>query len=255
MSEQITLREFIARPLRGNYNSVRYRFWMLPLEWLSYLIKYRLTGRTWIDFYADRMDGFQKSGSANRPLSEAYLEGGRQDAQYMIKHGLKPNHTMLDYGCGVMRTGVPVIQYLAEGQYIGVDISEERIDMGRRLARSHGITKDQYRAFKVTDCLLREIEDDSVDFAWALSVINHMPEPDIRTAFKSMSRVLKPDGQFLFIFNVGDKARRMRIKDWWYPEADMRRWCEEGGLTFEIMTDREQPAEYTKMVRATVAAV
>ena len=223
--------------LRGDYNSVRYRWYRLPREHLSLFFRYRLTGRSWIDFYADRMDGFQKGGSASLPLKPAYLESAIEDFEYIKSRGLKPDHVFLDYGCGVLRTGAHIIRYLEGGRYVGVDISGERIAKGRRLLAESGIPEDAYTTHTVHDAALGELAGQRFDFVWAMSVINHMPEKDIRVFLKALRPLLNENGQFVFVFNVDEKVRRMRIKDWWYPEPLMRRWCEEAGFRFE--TDRK----------------
>ena len=64
-----------------------------------------------------------------------------------------------------------------------------------------------------------------------------------------MRPLLNEGGQFLFVFNVDDKVRRMRIKDWWYPKSLMRRWCEEAGFHFEILPDYKDTRDYTVMGR------
>ncbi len=50
------MRQAITKFLRGDYNSVRYRFLILPRQWLHYFFAYRLFGKDWTEFYADRMN-------------------------------------------------------------------------------------------------------------------------------------------------------------------------------------------------------
>ncbi len=243
------IREKLLVFLRGDYNSVRYRWFRLPREHLSLFFRYRVMGRSWIEFYADRMDGFQKGGGSSRPLKPAYLEGAIKDFEYIKSRGLEPDHAFLDYGCGVLRTGAHIIRYLESGRYVGVDISEERVAKGRCLLAESGIPEDAYTTHIVRDTALRELAGQRFDFVWAMSVINHMPAGDIRSFLEALRPLLNERGQFLFVFNVDDRVRRMRIKDWWYPESLMRRWCEEAGFHFEILPDYKDTRDYTVMAR------
>ena len=47
------------------------------------------------------------------------------DGQDMLKllkrHGLKPSHRLLDFGCGSLRVGRWLIKYLNRGRYFGID--------------------------------------------------------------------------------------------------------------------------------------
>ena len=245
------MKERVIRWLRGSHNSVRFRFIILPRQWLTYVFLYRLRGRSWIDFYGDRLDGYV---DVEKPLPAAYTAHSQGYFQYMLKHGLESHHHFLDYGCGFLRTALPVIRHLTEGRYVGVDISPQRIARGIRYLRTNGTADGTYDVHAVKDCELRELEGQQFDFVWALSVINHMPEQDIRVMLRAVRRLMAPDGRFLFVFNEGKTTKRWRIKDWWYPLADMRSWCEEAGFAFEILPDYEEPGGYTRMAQLTVPA-
>ena len=44
------------------------------------------------------------------------------DAAVLERHGLKPEHRVLDIGCGVGRVALPLTRYLTSGTYDGFDI-------------------------------------------------------------------------------------------------------------------------------------
>lgn len=246
----LSLRERLARPLRGEYNSVRYRFMILPWEWFRFGL-HRLGGGSWLSFYANRLDvmGLEVM---ERPLKPAYLEGALTHVEYLKKHGLRPEHRFLDYGCGVLRHGLNLIPYLNAGNYVGVDISAQRLEKGRREMTAAEIPPDSYRLVLVRDCRLRELEKNRFDCIWAQSVLTHMPVPDIRIMLRAMHRLIAPGGQFLFTFAIAREARRRNFKDFWYPEPVMRSLCEEAGYRFEILPDFEEGG--TVMARLTLPA-
>ena len=86
--------------LRGDYNSIRYKYYRLPREWLEYFLLYRLRGKNWVDFYAARLDSAQQV-NRDAPLHESYILQGQMHFDFMKSQGLKPSHTLFDYGCGV----------------------------------------------------------------------------------------------------------------------------------------------------------
>lgn len=247
------LKESVLQFFRGDYNSIRYRYFRLPKEYATFYFLYRLRGKSWVDFYSERLDRSQAGRPGDINFSPAYLESGKQFLAFMIKHGLEPHHRFLDYGCGVMRTGVQVVQHLEPNLYVGVDISEERLTKANLLAAKTGIDAGRYRTILLHDCELKELEGMAFDFVWAWSVINHMPEDDIRTMMRSMRPLLAPGGRFLFCFNRSERPYRMRLKDWWHPVPLMREICDGAGFDFELLDDMPltQPPE-TVMAQLTV---
>lgn len=50
-----------------------------------------------------------------------------------LKHvGLQPEHYLLDIGCGTLRGGIPIIEYLEEQHYHGVEVRDSVLEAGRR---------------------------------------------------------------------------------------------------------------------------
>lgn len=45
-------------------------------------------------------------------------------ANFLIDRGLRPDQTVVDYGCGPMRVGRHLVSYLETGKYIGIDQNE-----------------------------------------------------------------------------------------------------------------------------------
>lgn len=228
--------EAFKSALRGRHNSLRYKFIALPKEWLVYFISYRLRGRSWVDFYAHRLDAYVPE-NGNKPISQRYLDGGQVHLNYLIAHGLQQHHRLLDYGCGMLRSGLHFTRFLDPQCYVGVDISGHRIDRGIKLLAEHGVSPDSYETYVVGDCRLAELNGQSFDFIWANSVVTHMPMENVRTAFLAVRALLNPDGQFLFTYAEAERSRRMNIKDFWYTRDEMQAMCTACGLSFEIQED------------------
>ena len=76
----MAVRQAIIKMLRGNYNSVRYRFLILPKQWLHYVFAHRLFGKDWTEFYTDRINREAEISRDKRP-SDRYLE---QSASHLV---------------------------------------------------------------------------------------------------------------------------------------------------------------------------
>src|SRR5215467_8155915 len=98
---------------------------------------------------------------------------GKVELAILKLEGLRPESSLLDFGCGVGRLALQAIPYLASGRYLGLDISPTMIENARKLAgdRLPGM-QDQYR-FEVNEG--ENIASDSTfDMVCAFSVFTHM---------------------------------------------------------------------------------
>ena len=57
-------------------------------------------------------------------------ELGLFQLEQLAGHGLLPEHTLLDIGCGCLRGGVHFVRYLKAGGYYGHDLHPELIETG-----------------------------------------------------------------------------------------------------------------------------
>jgi SAM-dependent methyltransferase len=226
----------ILNKARGRHKSLKYRFWVLPKDYIR-LFFYKITGRSWIQYYTDYIE--TKDAETLKP-EPVYLDVGEEFLSYLKEHGLRPEHRLLDYGCGILRGGLQFIPYLQPGNYVGVDISPTRLEQGRRLMAEAGVADDRYETHHVQDCSLKELGDRTFDIVWAHAVLMHMPEQDIRTLLSSLKAHMAPGAVFYFTFfpsqKLGtDQIARDQVRDFYYPTDFMRKLFEDAGYSFEIM--------------------
>ena len=127
---------------------------------------------------------------------------GKLQFDFMIKQGLKPNHKLIDIGCGCLRGGIHFIEYLIPGNYYGTDIHDELI--------STGIEKELKPLGLDTKCIPEnfsinpnfDFSNFSVlfDYALALSVFTHIPFNDIRLCLTNLAGSMKVGGKFYATF-------------------------------------------------------
>jgi SAM-dependent methyltransferase len=101
------------------------------------------------DFFAETTEKKLRKGQAHASLgpnllgNNVYGISGRDYFERLLSYGLKPEDTCVDYGCGTLRLGIHVIDYLGAGAYWGLDISDFLLDEGRKL-----IGEDRWEAKK-----------------------------------------------------------------------------------------------------------
>lgn len=103
--------------------------------------------------------------------------------------------TMVDLGCGPGQT----TKFLAEhgvNRLIGIDLSPDMIETAKRL--------NPRLSFRVGDMLKLDDPDAAFGSAVAFYAIVHFDDLQLRAAFQELHRVLKPGGQCLLAFHVGN---------------------------------------------------
>ncbi len=174
----------------------------------------------------------------------APIKVGRLQFEYLKKCGLKPQHSLLDYGCGALRLGRYAIPYVAPGHYYGLDISESVVAYADRLA-----AKCDLSAYKPT---LRHIEtssipfDNNFDFIIAQSVFTHTDPSTTLVIMRAVSEHMHESSRFLATFWIRDEFGESRKVNYYYPVRKILEMAEESGLISEFKDDYEHPSQ--KMV-------
>ena len=126
----------------------------------------------------------------------------RFQIDFLREAGLLPHHQLLDLGCGTLRGGIPLIDYLDPGHYAGVEVRGEVLDEGRRELAESGLVGKQPH---LVHCeRLAELDlGRKFDVAWAFAVLIHMDDAVLDDAVAAVARHLDDDGVFYATVNVG----------------------------------------------------
>jgi SAM-dependent methyltransferase len=131
----------------------------------------------------------------------AWDEIGQLQFDFLVSEGLKPDHTFLDLGCGVLRGGLHFIRYLDPGRYYGIDANPEMIIGAGRELEAAGLTS--------RDAHLRATETFDIDFGTqfdyglALSVFTHLPLNSIYRALANIAARFTVGGTFYATYFPG----------------------------------------------------
>jgi len=119
--------------------------------------------------------------------------------------GLRPEHRVLDAGCGVGRLARPLAAYLrGEGSYDGFDLDAEALSWCRRRYRD----RERFRFLMLDARRPLPFGEGEYDVAVAASLLTHLQRADQRTLLGELRRVLAPGGRALVTALVlGDPAR------------------------------------------------
>lgn len=137
---------------------------------------------------------------------------------FMLKQGLKPNHYLLDIGCGPLRGGIYFVFYLKEGHYFGVDADPEALKVARKFSR-----KIKKKIFLLNSSTFEfEKLNQIFDYALAQGVFCHLRDEEIILCLKKVSEVLKLGGKFYASYFDGGNKPQTRLIGFRKPRTTFR---------------------------------
>nr|WP_240451258.1 class I SAM-dependent methyltransferase [Wenzhouxiangella sp. XN201] len=122
---------------------------------------------------------------------------------FLQSSGIKPKHFFLDMGCGTLRGGIPLIDFLEKGRYYGIDVREEVLEEARSELSQSGLQGKKPQLLLVTDPVTAELGK-KFDYIWSFSVLIHMTDEILEASLAFAARHLQENGVFFANVNVGD---------------------------------------------------
>ncbi|WP_201092534.1 class I SAM-dependent methyltransferase [Thiocystis minor] len=126
-------------------------------------------------------------------------ELGELQLNFLIQHGLKPHHKLLDIGCGCLRGGVHYIRYLDEGNYFGLDINASLIEAGKIEVEQAGLSR-KHPTLIVDDEFACGRFGEKFDFIVSVSLFTHLPFNVIVRCLHRARESLLPHGIYYSTF-------------------------------------------------------
>lgn len=126
-------------------------------------------------------------------------EMGRLQFDFLISQGLRPEHYLLDIGCGCLRGGVHFIRYLQLGHYFGVDKNEELLKAGMQELKHYNLIHKWPMLVQTDDFELERLKQ-NFEFAIAQSVFTHLSVNSIIRCLMNIEKVLLSGGRFYATF-------------------------------------------------------
>ena len=150
--------------------------------------------------------------------------------------GLKEGEVVLDLGSG---GGIDVFMAAkkvgSEGKAIGVDMTDEMLDLARKNAEEIGIENVEFRKGDIEDL---PVQDESVDVIISNCVINLAPDKD--KVFSEAYRVLKPGGRML----VSDIVTKGGLPEKVMNDPDAWAACISGALDEDVYVGKIRNAGF-----------
>ena len=196
--------------------------------------------------------------------------GGLAQLNFLKEQGLRPHHKIVDIGCGSLRAGRQLVDYLEPGNYYGVDANRSIIQAGYDVE----LTDEQRARLPIEN--LRANDRFKVDFgvqfdfAIAQSVFTHVSLNHMRLCLYRLAKVMRPGGVFFasfveqppgtpldHIFKRFEQGRTYFNEKniFWYHRSDMKWAADSGSWAFRFVgeygsSDQQLMVAYTRRSEA-----
>ncbi|MEM7034828.1 MAG: hypothetical protein AAF629_35130 [Chloroflexota bacterium] len=145
-----------------------------------------------------------------------FERGGREQFIYLLKSGLYPDSKVADLGCGVLRAGYWLINFLNAGCYCGIEPHVGRLEMGiNSMIEAEVVTAKEPR-FDTNPYFDTSVFKEKFDFFLAYSIWTHASKQQIQASLNSFIRDAKETGVFLTSYLPADKQYPDYTGDRWY---------------------------------------
>jgi cyclopropane fatty-acyl-phospholipid synthase-like methyltransferase len=115
--------------------------------------------------------------------------------------GMKPDHKILDLGCGSFRCGIPIMKFLNANNYYAIDINADLVKAGFVEIRKSGLeSKISRDNIRINDNFDTKIFRVKFDIVLAQSLWTHLPLNHIKRSLSMVEKVLSSEGSFYTTF-------------------------------------------------------
>lgn len=168
---------------------------------------------------------------------EAFGMVGQHALESLKQNGLRPDHRVLDVGCGALRLGYWLIRYLDPDRYFGLDPFRSYVDAGLKYAIGPELEAEKRPRFTFNGDFDFSPFGVKFDFVVARSIFSHASPRLIGLALDSFRDNAAEDGIMLASYRLGVKedetVETTESEDWgWrlYSAAYLSKLVTERGL-------------------------
>lgn len=218
-------------------------------SWRSFkrYIKWRVTHpfAPYEDYYVHSVMKKINSGSGH-PAIGAASRPVREHAELLIflqKYGLQPTDIAVDYGCGSLRLGRNVIDFLAPGKYWGIDITDEFYNLGLAAMDPAWVREKAPKLGVINPETLAKVRADKPRLIASWHVCSKVPEARLDSYIGNIVSLMSPGSIALVHFPEMAERRQLSGLAWGSPrsllEKVARQHAPQAQISFDPLTEGE----------------
>jgi SAM-dependent methyltransferase len=147
------------------------------------------------DFFTETVEPRLRRGESHPSLGQNLQQGtygskGKVFFEKLKRYGLTRDSVCVDYGCGTLRLGLHVINYISRGCYWGMDISEFLLEQGRGLVGEKLWSEKEPRLRVISSQSVAEVAACSPDMLFSVKVLIHIHPKELENYFQNLIKIV-----------------------------------------------------------------
>jgi len=209
----------------------------VDLKFLLWRIRH--PGAHFSDFYAGSIAVGLKQGRSHKTLgNKKFLSGSLVSHPIKLEHsenqtrgtnyfavttryGLQPEHICVDYGCGSLRVGQHLIDYLQPEKYFGLDIVSDFYEAGKSLLPQQALETKKPQFQTINSITLKAVSIKNPHFIVSFAVLKHIPPNELDPYFRNIVSMMSVRSQAVITFNQAKRTVRTGAKIWDYCQDEI----------------------------------
>jgi len=148
-------------------------------------------------------------------------DSGKNRFKELLDLGLKPDDVVVDYGCGTLRIGRYLIDFLEAGGYWGFDLNDELLDIGRTMVGSERLGDKRPNILRINDRNLAACAAAHPRFVMSIAVLMHVPPRDLEDYCRKMTTLGGPHTIYYLSFSAASVTTRTAGTTWSYAREEV----------------------------------
>ena len=176
-------------------------------------------------------------------LNRKFGVSGKSFFDQLVQFGLKPQDVCVDYGCGTLRIGIHLIEYLEPGRYWGLDVSDFLLNEGRALVGERLLAEKRPNLRVISEDTIAEAAAARPRLLVSNRVLNHVQPEELGEYFSHILRLIGESGQAVVTgkWSAGETMPIRKGKSWAYALPVLQRHIEAEGGRVQIVFEHGTP--------------
>jgi len=174
-------------------------------------------------------------GPLTRPGS---VEHAESIVDALIGLGVARSDIVVDYGCGTLRVGRKMMQYLEPSHYVGLDVDRRILDTGLEILPP-GLAEEKTPILEVIDDdVLDRIAAMRPDWIYCKGVLHHVPPAELDDFFGSLLRLALAETKIVIWARLSDAATKQASdRSWFHSLEGIISFVKKLGFDAEVCMD------------------
>lgn len=149
---------------------------------------------------------------------------GLKQLELLIREGATKEDYVLEIGCGALIAGIPIMTFLEQGHYYGIDPNKWLIDASLKVEENRSSIESAWPKFLYNENFDASSTGVTFDYIISHSIVSHAPLWQMNLFFENCSKVLRKGGKVIFSCRLTEANRFERISReesttdlWQYP--------------------------------------